>query len=82
MTYVALPMMIGHYRSVELTGSEAKKMKEIFGVEALDAAGNLRPIVDVLDEVQQSMAGLESPIMVMTRSMAGAAGSRRTPEPP
>jgi TP901 family phage tail tape measure protein len=45
-------------RILELTGAQAAEMKKIFGVDALDAAGNLRPVVDVLDEVQQSLAGL------------------------
>lgn len=38
-------------RLVTMTGAEAEKMKEIFGVEFLDAAGNIRPLVDTLGDL-------------------------------
>lgn len=38
-------------RLITLSGAEAAKWKDIFGVDALDAAGNIRPLVDVLGEV-------------------------------
>lgn len=41
-------------RLLTLTGAEAKKLKGIFGVTFLDAAGNARPLVDVLDEVNEA----------------------------
>ena len=45
-------------RLLTLTGAEADKMKELFGVDAADAAGNMRPIVDVLEEINNSLAGM------------------------
>jgi TP901 family phage tail tape measure protein len=45
-------------RMLLLTGAEAKKMGDIFGVDPADAAGKMRPIVDVLDDVMQSLKGL------------------------
>jgi|GEM_PF-3542038 len=45
-------------RLLTMTASEAKKMREIFGVSFVDAAGNARPLVDVLDEVNKATADL------------------------
>lgn len=45
-------------RLLTMTGSEADKMKDIFGVTFKDAAGNARPLVDVLEEVTAATAGL------------------------
>lgn len=48
-------------RLLTITGAEAKKLKGIFGdVNFKDAAGNARPLVDVLDEINKSMEGLGS----------------------
>ncbi|QDT07792.1 Phage-related minor tail protein [Rubripirellula lacrimiformis] len=45
-------------RLLTLTGAEAEKMKRIFGVEFIDAAGNARPLIDTLGEVAQATNGL------------------------
>lgn len=45
-------------RMLTLTGAEAEKLQGIFGVAFVDAAGNARPLVDVLDEVNQATANL------------------------
>lgn len=45
-------------RMLILTGAEAEKLKNIFGVEFVDAAGNARPLVDVLQEVADATANL------------------------
>lgn len=45
-------------RLLTITGAEAEKLKEIFGVTFVDAAGNARPLVDVLDEVNKATANL------------------------
>lgn len=45
-------------RLLTLTGAEADKLKDIFGVTFVDAAGNARPLVDVLDEVNKATADL------------------------
>lgn len=45
-------------RMLTLTGAEAKKMNEIFGVEFQDAAHNARPLVDVLEEVNDATKDL------------------------
>lgn len=45
-------------RLLTLTGAEAKKLERIFGVSFVDAAGNARPLVDTLDEVNKATAGL------------------------
>ena len=43
-----------------VTAAEATKLQEIFGVAFQDAAGNARPLVDVLGEVYQATADLPS----------------------
>lgn len=45
-------------RLLTLNGAEAEKLKGIFGVTFADAAGNARPLVDVLHEVNQATADL------------------------
>ncbi|QEF99745.1 Phage-related minor tail protein [Stieleria maiorica] len=45
-------------RLLTLTGAEAEKLKGIFGVSFVDAAGNARPLVDTLAEVAQATNGL------------------------
>lgn len=45
-------------RLLVLTGAEAEKLKDIFGVTFLDAAGNARPLVDVLGEVNEATKDL------------------------
>ena len=41
-----------------ITAAEAGKLKKIFGVNFVDAAGNARPLIDTLDEVAQATNGL------------------------
>jgi TP901 family phage tail tape measure protein len=45
-------------RLLTLSAVEAEKFKEMFGVEMADAAGNLRPLVDVLDEINEATKDL------------------------
>ncbi len=45
-------------RLLTLTGAEAEKLQGIFGVSFMDAAGNARPLVDVLGEVNAATADL------------------------
>lgn len=45
-------------RLLTITGAEAKKLKTIFGVEFVDAAGNARPLIDTLGEVAEATNGL------------------------
>ena len=45
-------------RLLTLSGAEAEKLKEIFGVSFVDMRGNARPLVDVLDEVNQATKDL------------------------
>jgi TP901 family phage tail tape measure protein len=47
-------------RLLVLTQADAESMKKIFGVDALDANRNARPILDVLDEVNQATQNLPS----------------------
>ena len=47
-------------RLLIITGAEAEKLKGIFGVSFLDMNGNVRPLVDTLDEVSRSMQGMGS----------------------
>lgn len=45
-------------RLLTLTGAEADRLKDIFGVSFVDAAGNARPLVDTLDEVNEATKNL------------------------
>jgi TP901 family phage tail tape measure protein len=45
-------------RLLTLGAAEADKLNEIFGVAFQDAAGNARPLVDVLDEVNEATKNL------------------------
>lgn len=45
-------------RLLTISGAEAGKLKDIFGVSFVDMHNNARPLVDVLDEVNQATAGL------------------------
>ncbi len=45
-------------RLFTLTGAEAAKLHDVFGVEFVDAAGNARPLVDVLEEVNAATKDL------------------------
>lgn len=47
-------------RLVTMTAAEADKMRELFGVEFLDAAGNIRPLVQVMGELAAATNGLPS----------------------
>lgn len=43
-----------------ITAAEADKMRQLFGVEFLDAAGNLRPLVTVMGELARATNNLPS----------------------
>jgi TP901 family phage tail tape measure protein len=47
-------------RLLIITGAEAEKLKGIFGVSFLDMDGNVRPLVETLDEVSRATAGMAS----------------------
>lgn len=47
-------------RLLTMTAADASKMREIFGVEFVDAAGNARPLIDVLEEVNVATADMGS----------------------
>jgi len=47
-------------RLLTLTGAEAVKLKDIFGVSFLDASGAVRPLVDTLGEVAAATANMAS----------------------
>jgi TP901 family phage tail tape measure protein len=47
-------------RLLSITAADAKGLKKIFGVEFLDAAGNARPLVDTLAEVNAATAEMAS----------------------
>lgn len=59
-------------RLLTITGAEAKKLEGIFGVAFTDAAGNTRPLVDVLAEV--AAATKDMPTAERTAKMAEAFG--------
>lgn len=59
-------------RLLTITGAEAEKLKGIFGVAFTDAAGNTRPLVDVLAEV--AAATKDMPTAERTAKMAEAFG--------
>lgn len=45
-------------RLLTLTGGDAQRLQQIFGVAFVDAAGNARPLVDVLSEVNAATQNL------------------------
>lgn len=45
-------------RLLTITAAEADKLKGIFGVSFLDAAGNARPLIDTLEEVNKATANM------------------------
>lgn len=45
-------------RLLTITGAEAAKMEDIFGVAFIDAAGNARPLVEVLGDVNEATKDL------------------------
>jgi TP901 family phage tail tape measure protein len=47
-------------RLITLGAAEADKLKKIFGVSFVDAAGNARPLVDALEEVNEATKNLGS----------------------
>jgi TP901 family phage tail tape measure protein len=47
-------------RLLIITGAEAAKLKAIFGVSFLDMNGNVRPLVDTLNDVAAATAGMAS----------------------
>lgn len=47
-------------RLLVLSGAEAKRFESAFGVSALDAAGNVRPLIDILGDVAEASKNLSS----------------------
>jgi TP901 family phage tail tape measure protein len=47
-------------RLVTISGAAAKELEQIFGVAFLDASGNVRPLVDSLDDVAKATEGMAS----------------------
>jgi TP901 family phage tail tape measure protein len=47
-------------RLMTMTGAEAEKLKSIFGVAAADAAGGVRPLMDVMGEIFEATKNLPS----------------------
>jgi TP901 family phage tail tape measure protein len=47
-------------RLLTITAAEADSLREIFGVAFVDAAGNARPLIDTLEEVNRATAGMGS----------------------
>jgi TP901 family phage tail tape measure protein len=47
-------------RLLNITAAEAKKMGEIFGVNTLDSAGNVRPIIDIFEDIAAATEALPS----------------------
>ena len=47
-------------RLMTMTGAEAEKLKSIFGVAATDAAGGVRPLMDVMGEIFEATKNLPS----------------------
>lgn len=45
-------------RLFTIVGAESAKMQKIFGVQTKDAAGNARPLIDVLGDIQAATADL------------------------
>lgn len=45
-------------RLLTISAAESQRMQEIFGVAGRDAAGNARPLMDVLAEITRSIQGL------------------------
>ncbi len=45
-------------RLLTISGAQAERLRDIFGVSFVDMQGNARPLVDVLDEVNQATANL------------------------
>jgi TP901 family phage tail tape measure protein len=45
-------------RMLTLTGAEAKRLQNIFGVSFVDASGNARPLVDSLQDVADATKGM------------------------
>ena len=47
-------------RLVTITGAEAEKLGDIFGIMALDAQGNVRPLIDVFGDIADATNNLPS----------------------
>lgn len=47
-------------RLLNITAAEAEKMGEIFGVNTLDGAGNVRPIIDIFEDIAAATENLPS----------------------
>lgn len=45
-------------RLLILTGTQAEQLQQLFGVGAIDAAGNARHVADILADIDQSLEGL------------------------
>lgn len=55
-----------------ISAGAGAELQKIFGVTNTDAAGNLKPLVDILDEINQVTAGM--PVAERTAKMADAFG--------
>ncbi len=55
-----------------ISAGAGEELQKLFGVSNTDAAGNLKPLVDILDEINKVTAGM--PVAERTRRMAEAFG--------
>lgn len=55
-----------------ISAGAGEKLQELFGVSNTDAAGNLKPLVDILDEISTATASM--PVAERTKKMAEAFG--------
>jgi TP901 family phage tail tape measure protein len=55
-----------------ISAASGDQLQELFGISNTDAAGNLKPLVDVLEEINQVTAGM--PVADRTAKMAKAFG--------
>jgi TP901 family phage tail tape measure protein len=55
-----------------ISSASGKKLQELFGVTNTDAAGNLKPLVQILDEINTATASM--PVAERTKRMADAFG--------
>ena len=59
-------------RLAVISAGSGDKLKELFGITNTDAAGNLKPLVDILDEINTVTANM--PVAERTEKMAKAFG--------
>lgn len=55
-----------------ISAGAGEELQKLFGVSNIDAAGNLKPLVDILDEISQATANM--PVAERTKRMAEAFG--------